>query len=444
LKTKNNIPEYKVSEFNESFKDLIESNFSYLKIKGEISEIKTATKGQLYLVLKDQDSILSGVIWQSKKSYLNIQPEIGMEVIATGKITTWSRFKTTYQIDIDNIEISGEGALLKLIEERKKRLEKKGIFESKHKKNIPYLPSLIGVITSPTGSVIHDIINTLKERFPVLVDLWPVSVQGSNAASNIIEAIKGFNEIPYEDKPDVIIIARGGGSTEDLMAFNSEELVIEVFKSKIPIISAIGHETDTTLIDFVSDVRSSTPTAAAEKVVPNKKELEQQVKTLIESLSNYYENYIKIRKEKLSNLSKFLKIPNNLTNFYKQRLLLTFNNFINQNNKIFKNKNDDLNKLSKFLISPEKSFGIKKKNLKNLNNNLNHSINNKIKNYIKNFKDLEKILQSNSINNNLKKGYSIISKSKKIIKHSKKVNEKDSLQVKFYDKSINIDIKKIN
>ena len=439
-----NIPEYKVSEFNESFKNLIESNFSYLKIKGEISEIKTATKGQIYLVLKDRDSILSGVIWQSKKNYLNIQPEIGMEVIATGKITSWSRYKTTYQIDIDNIEVEGEGALLKIIEERRKKLEKKGVFDIRHKKNLPYLPKVVGVITSPTGSVIHDIVNTLKERFPVFVDLWPVSVQGSNAASNIIEAIKGFNGMTNKTKPDVIIVARGGGSTEDLMVFNNEELVMEVFKSKIPIISAIGHETDTTLIDFVSDTRSSTPTAAAEKVVPNKKELERRVKTLIESLNHYIENFTNMKKGILLNLSKFLKIPKNLTNLYEHRLSLVLNNFINQTDKIFIQKKDSLNQLSKFLISPEKSFRIKKNDLKNLNNNLNHFIKNKIKNYIKNFKDLEKILYSNSINNNLKKGYTIISKSKKIIKQSKMINKNDSLKVRFYDKSININIKKIN
>ncbi len=444
MNIKNNIPEFKVSEFNESFKDLIESKFSYLRVKGEVSEIKTATKGQLYLVLKDEDSILSGVIWQSKKNYLNIQPELGMEVIATGKITTWSRYKTTYQIDIDNIEISGEGALLKIIEERKKKLEKKGIFDSKYKKTLPYLPEVIGVITSPTGSVIHDIINTLKERFPVFVDLWPVSVQGSNAAQNIINAIQGFNEKSYANKPEVIIIARGGGSTEDLMAFNSEELVLEVFKSKIPIISAIGHETDHTLIDLVSDSRSSTPTAAAERVVPNKVELKQRVRNLTDNINTYTYNYISFRKDTLINLSKFLKIPNNFTILHQQRFLTLFNHFVSQVDKFFENKKNNLKQLTKFIRSPEKSFEFKKNILKKINSNLNYNIDNKIENYINHFTDLTKILKSNSINNNLKKGYSIISKSKKIVKKSTNLKKNDSIEVRFYDKSVNIEIKKIS
>ncbi|PPR45524.1 MAG: Exodeoxyribonuclease 7 large subunit [Alphaproteobacteria bacterium MarineAlpha5_Bin8] len=444
MKNKNNIPEYKVSEFNESFKELIESKFNYLRIKGEVSEIKTATKGQLYLVLKDEDSILSGVIWQSKKNYLNIQPELGMEVIATGKITTWSRYKTTYQIDIDNIEISGEGALLKIIEERKKRLQKKGIFDSKFKKKLPYLPGIIGVITSPTGSVIYDIINTLKERFPVSVDLWPVSVQGSNAALSIISAIKGFNEISYENKPDVIIIARGGGSTEDLMAFNNEELIMEVFKSKIPIISAIGHETDNTLIDLVSDSRSSTPTAAAERVVPNKDELTKRLDNLIYNLNSYIENFINFKKDMLLNLSKFLKLPDNLINSYKTRFLTLFNSFINQTDNVLKSKSINLNQLSRFIKLPTKLFKDKKNNLNSLNNNLNYNINNKIENYINHFNDLIKILESNSINNNLKKGYSIVSKSNKIVKKSSIIKNNDTIKVKFYDKSININVKKIN
>ena len=170
MQNKINIPEYYVSEFNKLFRDVIESNFSYVRIRGEISEIKTATKGQIYLTLKDDDSIISGVIWRSKKEYLQFTPKLGIEVIVTGKITTWSRYKTTYQIDIDKLEIAGEGALLKLIEERKKRLQTQGLFDQKYKKSIPYLPLRLGIITSPTGSVIHDIINGLKDRFPINVD----------------------------------------------------------------------------------------------------------------------------------------------------------------------------------------------------------------------------------------------------------------------------------
>ena len=195
MNNKINIPEFEVSEFNRAFKDVIETKFNYVRIKGEISEIKTATKGQIYLILKDKNSILSGVIWDQKKKYLDINPELGLEIIATGKITTWSRFKTTYQIDIDKIEIAGEGALLKLVEERKKRLQKKGYFDLDKKKSIPFLPSRIGIITSPTGSVVYDIINRVNDRFPMPLDIWPVSVQGIDAVYDITQAITGFNEM---------------------------------------------------------------------------------------------------------------------------------------------------------------------------------------------------------------------------------------------------------
>ena len=246
-----NITEYGVTQFNRALKDVIEDHFSYVRIKGEISEIRVATKGQYDITLKDKTSMLSAGVWEQKKRSLTFEPEIGMEVTLTGRVTTWSKFKTTYQIDVDKIEIAGEGALLKIIEERKNRLKNKGYFDDANKQKIPYLPSRIGVITSPTGSVIHDIINRISDRFKTPIDLWPVAVQGTEAAKNIIDAINGFNTIENNNKPDVIIIARGGGSTEDLMTFNDEQLAQVVSLSNIPIISAIGHETDTTIIDFV-------------------------------------------------------------------------------------------------------------------------------------------------------------------------------------------------
>ena len=195
---KYNFPEYLVSEFNKSFQEIIESNFGYLRIRGEISEIKPSNKGHIYLTLKDNKSILSGVVWNTKLNYLEFKPELGVEVIATGKITAWSKFKTTYQIDIDKLEIAGEGALLKLIEDRKTKLRDKGIFDQKYKKKIPYLPTSIGIITSISGSVIHDILRRLEERFPVSVDVWPVQVQGSDAVTSIISAIEGFNDKFYK------------------------------------------------------------------------------------------------------------------------------------------------------------------------------------------------------------------------------------------------------
>ena len=337
MQAKINIPEYSVSEFNKSFRDVIESNFNYVRIRGEVSEIKTATKGQIYLTLKDDSSIISAVIWESKKKYLKFFPDLGIEVIVTGKITTWSRYKTTYQIDIDNLEIAGEGALLKLIEDRKKRLQAKGLFDQKFKKNIPYLPSRLGIITSLTGSVMHDILNRLKERFPINVDIWPAAVQGSEAATSIIAAIKGFNNSSFKDKPDIIIIARGGGSAEDLMTFNDENLAMEVFKSTIPIISAIGHETDTTIIDFVSDLRAPTPTAAAELIVPLKKELENNLSNFSDRLNYSIRNNFSKKNDLLFNLIKLLKKPDYILKTYKEKFQLAHTG-LNKNINFIKEK----------------------------------------------------------------------------------------------------------
>ncbi len=444
MQNKINIPEYYVSEFNKLFRDVIESNFNYVRIKGEISEIKTATKGQIYLTLKDDNSIISGVIWDSKKKYLQFAPKLGIEVIATGKITTWSRYKTTYQIDIDKLEIAGKGALLKLIEDRKKRLLAQGFFDSKYKQSIPYLPSKLGIITSPTGSVIHDIINRLKERFPINIDIWPVAVQGLEATTSIISALKGFNSSSYDDQPDVIIIARGGGSTEDLMTFNDEDLAKEVFSSNIPIISAIGHETDTTIIDYVSDLRAATPTAAAEIVVPIKKELENSIFYFSDQLNKLIQFNFSTKSEFLSNLTRLLKAPNYVLKSYKEKFQSIFYN-LNREIKIIREKKIIIIKnLSRIIKSPENLLKGKKNELQKLYSNLERIVNNKRNNQRKIFNDLLRLLNSSSIDSNLKKGYVLLSKSRKIIKSSKQIKEKDSIAIKFYDKTIGVNIKKIN
>ena len=444
MQNKINIPEYYVSEFNKLFQDVMESNFGYVRIRGEISEAKTATKGQIYLTLKDDDSIISGVIWDSKKKYLQFAPKLGIEVIATGKITTWSRYKTTYQIDIDKLEIAGEGALLKLIEDRKKRLQAKGLFDQKFKKNIPYLLSSLGIITSPTGSVIHDIINRLKERFPIDVDLWPVAVQGSEAATSIIVALKGFNSSSFINKPDVIIIARGGGSTEDLMAFNDENLAMEVFKSHIPIISAIGHETDTTIIDFVSDLRAPTPTAAAELIVPLKKELEKNLYNFSDQLNYLIRNNFSMNNSLLSNLLKFLKAPNYILKSYKEKFQLACEGLNKNANSIHERKSFVLKNLIRIIKPPEIFVKLKKDEIQKLYSNLGRTMEYKKDHQKRTFNELLRLLNSNSINNNLKKGYVLLSKSKKILKKSKQLKEKDSIAIKFYDKTIGVNIKKIS
>ena len=381
---------------------------------------------------------------ESKINFLNILPEIGMEVIVTGKISTYAKSISTYSVNIDKLELAGEGALLKLIEERKKKLEKKGIFEDKHKKKIPYLPRKIGVITSSSGSVIHDIINRIKDRFPTDIDIWPVAVQGVNASEDIIMAIEGFNKINDGSQPDIIIIARGGGSAEDLMPFNEEKLAITVFNSFIPIISAIGHETDTTIIDYVSDVRASTPTAAAEKAVPMKSELEKILSSLSTRNNNIFENRIKNINVKLISLSKFLKAPDPIIDIFRQKFNLLTNGIHKELENIYKKNTNKYSNLVNFIRSPDNLIKTKKSNLEISIKNLNRIIFYENKTKAKELNHYIRLLESNSLNSALKKGYSIVTKSQKIIKNSNLINLNDSINIQFLDKKISIKIKKIS
>ena len=263
--------EFSVSELSSSLKMIVEDAFSYVKVRGEISGFKVAPSGHIYMNLKDEGAVLSAVCWRGNANKFKFIPEDGIEVVCTGKITTYAG-QSKYQLIIESMEAAGTGALMELLEKRKNKLAEEGLFDEDRKKQIPFLPDKIGVITSPTGAVIKDILHRIEDRFPSHVMLWPCLVQGEKASSQVTEAIKGFHKM--ENKPNVIIVARGGGSLEDLWAFNEENVVRAAYESEIPIISAIGHETDTTLIDYAADLRAPTPTAAAEMAVPVKRELE--------------------------------------------------------------------------------------------------------------------------------------------------------------------------
>ena len=277
--TADNLPIFSVSEIAGALKAAIEGAFPLVRVRGEISGFKRAASGHIYFALKDSDAVLNAVAWRGSAGRLGLAPEDGMEVIATGRITTYPG-RSQYQLVVERLELAGQGALLKLLEERKKKLAAEGLFAPERKKKIPYLPEAIGVVTSPTGAVIRDILHRLEERFPRRVLLWPVRVQGEGAAEEIAAAIEGFNRLPGDGpipRPDVLIVARGGGSIEDLWAFNEEIVVRAAAASQIPLISAVGHETDTTLIDYAASLRAPTPTAAAEMAVPVRAELAQRV-----------------------------------------------------------------------------------------------------------------------------------------------------------------------
>jgi exodeoxyribonuclease VII large subunit len=271
-----NIPEFSVSEIAGALKRTVEGAFPYVRIRGEISGFRGAhSSGHAYFALKDEGAKIDAVCFRGVFSKVKAKVQEGLEVIATGRVTTYPG-KSSYQIIVEQIEPAGAGALLALLEERRKKLAAEGLFDDEHKKPLPYLPTVIGVVTSPTGAVIRDILHRLRDRFPRTVLVWPVSVQGDKAASEVAAAIEGFNALKPGGKiprPDILIVARGGGSIEDLWAFNEEVVVRAVFASTIPVISAVGHETDTTLIDFVSDRRAPTPTAAAEMAVPVRADL---------------------------------------------------------------------------------------------------------------------------------------------------------------------------
>ena len=265
-----NSPPLSVSELSGALKRTIETAFGQVRVRGEISGFKRHASGHCYFTLKDENACIDAVIWRSSALALAFRPEDGAEVIATGKLTTYPG-RSKYQIVVDRLELAGEGALLALLEKRRKALAAEGLFAAERKRRLPFLPRVIGVVSSPTGAVIRDILHRLEDRCPTHVILWPVPVQGEGAAARIAEAIRGFPDI--QPRPDLLIVARGGGSIEDLWAFNEEEVVRAAAESPIPLISAVGHETDTTLIDHAADLRAPTPTAAAELAVPVRSEL---------------------------------------------------------------------------------------------------------------------------------------------------------------------------
>jgi exodeoxyribonuclease VII large subunit len=304
-----NLVEYTVTELSGSIKRTIEGAFDQVRVRGEISGYRGPhSSGHAYFALKDDRARLEAVIWKGSFSKLKTRPEEGMEVIAVGKITTFPG-SSKYQIVIESLEPAGVGALMALLEERKRKLQSEGLFDASRKQLLPHMPMVIGVVTSPTGAVIRDILHRIADRFPLHVIVWPVRVQGEGAGPEIANAIKGFNELEPGGpiaRPDVLIVARGGGSLEDLWCFNDEIVVRAAAGSEIPLISAVGHETDWTLIDYASDQRAPTPTGAAEMAVPVKADLEAQVANLAARLGRAMTRQMDTRRREIRDLARAL------------------------------------------------------------------------------------------------------------------------------------------
>ena len=317
-----NAPEFSVSELSSVLKRMIEGEFSNVRIRGEVGRVSRPASGHLYFDLKDDKSVIASVTWRGQASKLATQPEEGLEVVATGKITTFAG-QSRYQMIVSEMSVAGIGALMAQLEKRKKKLEAEGLFDKKIKKEIPYLPEIIGVITSPSGAVIRDILHRLSDRFPRKVLLWPVSVQGESCAPDVTAAINGFNKLTpggAMPRPELIIVARGGGSIEDLWGFNEESVVRAAFESEIPLISAVGHETDTTLIDLASDLRAPTPTAAAEYAVPVRADLMGWLSSMEERRVRSLTSNLEIKRQRLKDLSRGLPTPADLVAMAAQRL----------------------------------------------------------------------------------------------------------------------------
>ncbi len=317
-----NLPELSVSEISSLLKRTVEEAFSLVRVRGEISGFKRHSSGHLYFALKDAEAVLDAVCWKGQAGRLSVKPEDGLEVVCLGRLTTYAG-RSKYQMVVESMELSGEGALLKLLEERKKKLAALGLFDSARKKPLPYLPDIVGVITSPTGAVIRDILHRLNDRFPRHVLVWPVAVQGEGAAEQVAAAIRGFNALAPGGKvprPDVLIVARGGGSIEDLWAFNEEIVVRAAAESAIPLISAVGHETDTTLIDHASDRRAPTPTAAAEMAVPVRLDLMAEVKRKSARMVAGLGRLLDERRVRLEGLQRGLPRPQHLIEDASQKL----------------------------------------------------------------------------------------------------------------------------
>ena len=439
---------YTVTELSLMIKQIMENSFQEIEIKGEISGVKKASSGHIYFSLKDSNAVINAICWHGTSLKLPIQIEDGLEVICNGELTSYP-MRSNYQIIIKNIKLAGQGVLLELLEKRKKQLSAEGLFAANRKKNIPKMPQKIGIITSAHGAVLQDIIHRVKDRYPIDILIWDVMVQGNQAAPLIAEAISKFNNLPDGiTAPDVIIVARGGGSIEDLWAFNEEIVVRATASSEIPIISAIGHETDTTLIDLAADLRAPTPTAAAELATPVLEELVSSINKSKHNLQKLLINLYRVKKIYFVNTVKKLTQENLMLKKLELQLLNTkekINNFILQLLK-FRNYSFSTVKLNPDILVKFYKHASTLLTQRHKEHNIlwQNFFSNK-KNRLTSF---NKILKGYSYKNILQRGFTVIRNSQgKLIKSCKKTS--DFFECEFHDGKIkaqplNLKIRKKN
>ncbi len=441
MKVLSNVIDYTVTQLNKSIKNIIESSFSALRVVGEVSQVKKHSSGHVYFTLKDKESSLSAVCWRSNVNRLKAKIEEGASVIIIGRITTYSP-QSKYQLIVEQVEYQGEGLLLKMLEDRKKMLSEEGLFDEDKKKKIPPFPSSIGVITSESGAVFSDIIHRIRDRFPLEITLYPVKVQGESSATEICSALDYFNSYKKNNfkELDVIIIARGGGSLEDLMPFNEEKLVRKIFSCSIPVVSAVGHETDITLCDFVSDIRAPTPTAAAEIIVPERKEIlnrfDQKILYLKKIMSSFIEkkkNQISILRNRLPDLKTRVNFYFQNLDFFEQKLITEVKNTVSEKKISFIENSGKLN-LEIFFHN----FKVLKEKISLLTNTLSKRVVSLLKTKKQYLNSSIKHLDILSHKETLRRGFAVVKNKNIIVKSTTQVAVGDDLSVEFFKNEMKV------
>ena len=442
-----NLKEFSVSEISLSIKRHIEDEFTIVKVRGELGRISKPSSGHIYFDMKDDRSNLSCVVWRNTLTDQKEFLEEGSEIIALGRITTFSG-QSRYQLIINDIFPSGEGALMALFQKRKEMFLKEGLFDQMRKKSLPFLPEVIGVITSESGAVFQDILHRLEERLPRKVILWSVPVQGQDSAQKVVEAINGFNSFGSHQKakkPDLLIVARGGGSLEDLWSFNEEIVVRAVADSKIPVISAIGHETDTTLIDYVSDKRAPTPTAAAEMAVPEKKQLIEKINNLNSRLAISIKLKIDKEKSKVSTIEKSMDNVTYILSYFNQRYDILIIKFPNILMSYLQKKRETLFRLNLSAVDKNnflKDTLARKVNLDKINKSIKQFVINIFDKKNIHLANLYKMHKSLSYRRTLARGYSIIrDKKKNLITNKTSALEAKELKIEFNEDMLDVEVK---
>jgi len=434
--------EFTVSEISLALKSLLEKNFAKVRVKGEISGLKIADSGHSYFSLKDDGAVLNAICWRHAAAKMQIKLEEGMEVICTGSISSYPG-RSFYQINVEKIEISGVGALLKLLEQRKEKLAAEGLFAPERKQLIPFLPKTIAVITSPTGAVIKDIIHRIEERFPVHIMVWGVLVQGTEAAQQIADAINGLQNLPDNiPQPDVIIVARGGGSIEDLWPFNEEIVIRAAAASMIPIISAVGHETDTTLIDFVADKRAPTPTAAAEMAVPVRKDLATTLGHYYNRQLSALRNLYRTQTNTLSQLNLRMMVAERLVNQHQQQLDGNWHRLKTSMESFLSRRSDNFIKTSAALSANRLQYqhSLSQNQLLTLNQRIQQYIERRIADESNSLELAEGLLQSYSPQGVMKRGFAMVKHNDKFISSVADLSPGLKIKITLHDGSVDADV----